>query len=71
MKRAFRMAEALEVGTVWTNTYRAVSFMAPFGSVKRSGFGRENGQHAIEEFLQTRSVWFFTGDVTPVPFSVR
>ena len=71
MTRAFRMSEALEVGTVWVNTYRAVSFMAPFGGVKRSGFGRENGQHAIEEYLQTKSVWFFTGDAAPDPFSIR
>jgi (Z)-2-((N-methylformamido)methylene)-5-hydroxybutyrolactone dehydrogenase len=71
MRRAFRMSEALETGTVWVNTYRAVSFMAPFGGMKHSGFGRENGQHAIEEFLQTKSVWFFTGDKAPDPFSIR
>lgn len=71
MKRAFRMSEQLEAGTVWVNTYRAISFMAPFGGMKRSGFGRENGQHAIDEFLQTKTVWFFTGDVMADPFSIR
>ena len=69
--RAFRLSELLEAGTVWVNTYRAISFMAPFGGVKRSGFGRENGQHAIDEFLQTKSVWIFTGEKTPDPFSIR
>ena len=38
-----RMAERLEAGTVWVNTYRAVSFMSPFGGYKRSGIGRESG----------------------------
>jgi aldehyde dehydrogenase (NAD+) len=71
MKRAFRMSQLLEVGTVWVNTYRAVSFMAPFGGVKRSGFGRENGQHAIDEFMQTKCTWFYTGDDTPNPFAIR
>ena len=71
MKRAFRMSHLLEVGTVWVNTYRAVSFMAPFGGVKRSGFGRENGQHAINEFMHTKCTWFYTGDDTPNPFQIR
>ena len=37
ISRAFRMAEGLHAGTVWVNTYRAVSFMSPFGGVKDSG----------------------------------
>ena len=41
--RAFRMSQAIQSGTVWVNTYRAVSFMMPFGGVKDSGLGRENG----------------------------
>ena len=40
--RAFRMTEAVQSGTVWINTYRAVSYMSPFGGYKDSGFGREN-----------------------------
>ena len=63
--------DGLTVGTVWINTYRAVSFMAPFGGRKRSGFGNENGLHAIDEFLQTKSVWVHTGEQTPDPFSLR
>ena len=41
--RAFRMSERIQSGTVWVNTYRAVSYMAPFGGFKDSGLGRENG----------------------------
>ena len=50
--RALRMAEKLKAGTVWINTYRAVSFMTPFGGFKRSGQGRESGQESIKEFMQ-------------------
>ena len=61
----------MESGTVWVNTYRAVSFMAPFGGYKRSGLGRENGQEAIYEFLQTKTVWIETEQKTGNPFVMR
>ncbi len=43
IRRALMMSERLEAGTVWVNTYRAVSYMSPFGGYKRSGIGRESG----------------------------
>ena len=49
--RALRGSAALEAGMVWVNTYRAVSYMAPFGGYKRSGLGRENGREAIDLVL--------------------
>lgn len=69
--RAFRMSERLESGTVWVNTYRAVSFMAPFGGVKDSGLGRENGAEAIEAYLETKTVWINTGAPSGNPFVLR
>ncbi|HJS84622.1 MAG TPA: aldehyde dehydrogenase family protein, partial [Acetobacteraceae bacterium] len=54
--RAVRMSSALKAGTVWVNTYRAVSYMMPFGGMKHSGIGRESGIEAIREFLETKSV---------------
>jgi aldehyde dehydrogenase (NAD+) len=69
--RALRMSERLQAGTVWVNTYRAVSFMAPFGGYKDSGLGRENGIDAIREFMQTKSVWINSGAVTGNPFVLR
>ena len=71
IRRALVMSERLEAGTVWVNTYRAVSYMSPFGGYKRSGIGRESGIEAIREYLQTKSVWIdFAGNV-PNPFVMR
>ncbi|MCW2820975.1 MAG: carnitine dehydratase [Marmoricola sp.] len=69
--RAFRMSERVQSGTVWVNTYRAVSFMAPFGGVKDSGLGRENGAAAIEEYFETKTVWLNTGAPSSNPFVMR
>jgi len=71
MRRAIRMADAIQAGTVWVNTYRAVSFMAPFGGYKQSGIGRENGQNAIYEFMQTKCVWLNLAENVPNPFVMR
>lgn len=69
--RALRGSAALEAGTVWVNSYRAVSYMAPFGGYKRSGVGRENGQEAINAYLQTKTVWIDTSGAAPNPFVIR
>ena len=69
--RAFRMSEKIKSGTVWVNTYRAVSFMAPFGGFKESGLGRENGIEAIQSYLETKCVWINTGAASANPFTMR
>jgi (Z)-2-((N-methylformamido)methylene)-5-hydroxybutyrolactone dehydrogenase len=71
IKRAIRASERLDAGSVWVNTYRAVSYMSPFGGYKRSGLGRENGQDAIFSYLQTKSVWISTAEEVPNPFVMR
>ncbi len=71
MRRAFTMAERLQAGTVWINTYRAVSYLSPFGGYKRSGIGRESGQEMIKEYLQTKCVWISTATEVPNPFILR
>ncbi len=71
IRRAITMAERLQAGTVWVNTYRAVSYMSPFGGYKRSGLGRENGQEAIREYMQVKSVWISTATEVPNPFVMR
>jgi aldehyde dehydrogenase (NAD+) len=71
MGRALRGAAAMEAGMVWINSYRAVSYMAPFGGYKRSGIGRESGQEAINSYLQTKTVWIDTVGKTANPFVIR
>jgi (Z)-2-((N-methylformamido)methylene)-5-hydroxybutyrolactone dehydrogenase len=71
IRRALTMAEKLQVGTVWVNTYRAVSYLSPFGGYKRSGLGRESGQEMIKEYLQVKSVWISTATDVPNPFIQR
>ncbi len=69
--RAFRMADRIRSGTVWVNTYRAVSYLAPFGGFKDSGIGRENGIAAITAYLDDKSVWINTGARVGNPFVLR
>src|SRR5262249_15881260 len=71
IRRAVVMGEKLEAGTVWVNTYRAISYMSPFGGYKRSGLGRESGIDAIREYLQTKSVWIDISGNAPNPFVIR
>ncbi len=65
-----RMARKLEVGTVWINTYRNVSYMAPFGGFKQSGYGKDNGLEALDGFLQTKTVWVELEGATRDPFVI-
>jgi aldehyde dehydrogenase (NAD+) len=69
--RAFRASEQIQAGTVWVNTYRALSYTSPFGGYKRSGLGREGGLEAIKEYVQTKSVWISTKPDKSYPFVMR
>ena len=71
LKRGHRLARALESGTVWLNTYRAITFNSPFGGVKESGFGRVNGAEAIDGYLRTKSVWTELSDDVSDPFVMK
>jgi aldehyde dehydrogenase (NAD+)/phenylacetaldehyde dehydrogenase len=57
VKKALRTAKALKAGTVWVNTYNFYDPGLPFGGYKQSGFGRERGHYALEEYTQVKSVW--------------
>ncbi|MCC0025250.1 MAG: aldehyde dehydrogenase [Hyphomicrobiaceae bacterium] len=71
IRTAFELSEKLEAGTVWVNTYRATSYLSPFGGYKRSGIGRESGLTAIREYLQEKSVWIDTIGQVANPFVQR
>lgn len=70
IRRGHRMARKLNVGTVWINTYRNVSYMAPFGGFKQSGYGKDNGIEALDAFLQTKTVWVELEGITRDPFVI-
>ncbi|THH16921.1 hypothetical protein EW146_g3794 [Bondarzewia mesenterica] len=55
--RVWRVAEALEVGMVGTNTGAISQAVIPFGGVKESGLGRE-GSHGIKEYMNTKFIAF-------------
>ncbi|MGE2720119.1 NAD-dependent succinate-semialdehyde dehydrogenase [Mycolicibacterium celeriflavum] len=56
LRRALRVAEALETGMVGLNQGIVSNPAAPFGGVKQSGLGREGGSVGIDEFLETKYV---------------
>lgn len=72
LARAHRMARRLDAGTIWVNTYRAMSPMSPRQGFKNSGVGIEHGLESINEYTRLKSVWINT-DEGPVadPFVLR
>jgi acyl-CoA reductase-like NAD-dependent aldehyde dehydrogenase len=61
-RRIWRVARALEAGTVWINTYKQFSISTPFGGWKASGPGLEKGRLGIRGYLRQKSLyWDLTG----------
>ncbi len=56
LKRAHRMAEALQSGIVWVNCWLLRDLRTPFGGVKQSGVGREGGWEAMRFFTEPKNV---------------
>ncbi len=56
-RRAWRVARALEAGTVWINTYKQLSIATPFGGFKESGYGREKGVTGLRLYQQAKGVY--------------
>jgi betaine-aldehyde dehydrogenase len=63
LTRAHRVIAQLEAGTCWINHYNVTPIELPFGGVKMSGLGRENGRAAIEHYTRLKSVYVAMGDV--------
>ena len=55
--RAWRVAQRLEAGTVWINTYKQLSIATPFGGFKDSGLGREKGVNGMRLYQQTKGIY--------------
>ncbi len=56
ISRAHRLAKSVKAGTVWVNCYSIFDAALPFGGYKQSGWGREMGHDALDNYLQTKSV---------------
>eukprot|EP00742_Colponemidia_sp_Colp-10_P004301 GILJ01004588.1.p1 GENE.GILJ01004588.1~~GILJ01004588.1.p1 ORF type:complete len:460 (-),score=62.85 GILJ01004588.1:52-1248(-) len=56
IKRGHRVAESLDVGLVWLNDHHRNDPSSPWGGMKDSGMGRENGWEALHEYSQSKSV---------------
>jgi len=56
LRRAIRVAEALEYGMVGVNDATGYTHEIPFGGYKESGLGREGGKQGIEEYMEVKSI---------------
>ena len=63
LTRAHRVIAALQAGTCWINAYNLTPVEAPFGGMKSSGVGRENGHAAVEHSSHVKSVYVGLGPV--------
>ncbi|KAG9944100.1 aldehyde dehydrogenase, partial [Aureobasidium melanogenum] len=62
LNTAIEVSNALKAGTVWVNTYNTLHWQLPFGGFKASGIGRELGEAALDNYLQTKTVSIRLGD---------
>jgi succinate-semialdehyde dehydrogenase/glutarate-semialdehyde dehydrogenase len=56
LKRAFRLMESLEAGTIGLNDSVPSTSNCPFGGFKQSGWGRELGVEGMDAFLETKHI---------------
>jgi len=70
VRRAHRVAARIRAGTVWVNAYRTSAPSVPFGGMKASGLGRENGIEAVYSYTQTKAVWIELADAVRDPFRI-
>ena len=57
MNAAHRISRALHAGSVWVNCFDRSSMATPFGGFRQSGFGRDRSPHAIEKYVDTKTIW--------------
>lgn len=57
MSRAHRFSEDIQAGTVWINAYDLSNLATPFGGFKQSGFGRDRSVHALDKYMDYKTVW--------------
>jgi len=58
VSKVLRVAEKLDAGTVFVNCYNKTDVAAPFGGFKQSGFGKDLGEAALNEYLKVKTITF-------------
>ncbi|TWP34742.1 aldehyde dehydrogenase [Leekyejoonella antrihumi] len=67
-RRAWRIAQAVQAGTVWINTYKQFSISTPFSGHKNSGLGTEKGREGIKSYMRQKSIYWETAG-SPLPWA--
>ena len=57
MNAAHRLSRSIRAGTVWVNTFDRSSLTTPFGGFKQSGFGRDRSPHAVDKYMDYKTIW--------------
>jgi acyl-CoA reductase-like NAD-dependent aldehyde dehydrogenase len=52
-----RLARAIKAGAVWINTFDRSSLTTPFGGFKQSGVGGDRSPHAVDKYMDFKTVW--------------
>jgi aldehyde dehydrogenase (NAD+) len=72
MARAIRLVRGIRAGRIWVNSYRTTSMYVPFGGFNESGYGRESGLHAVQDYTDTKGVFIdVSGKPSADPFVMR
>ena len=68
-QRAWKIARAVQAGTVWINTYKLFSISTPFGGWRDSGLGREKGREGILQYMEQKSLYWGL-NAEPLPWAL-
>lgn len=71
LQKAHNLADKIQAGTIWINTYRTTAAQAPFGGFKMSGYGKERGYHALLEYTQVKNVMVNLSNQVRDPFTIQ
>ena len=67
--RAWKIARAVQAGTVWINTYKLFSISTPFGGWRDRGLGREKGREGILQYREQKSLYWGL-NAEPLPWAL-
>jgi succinate-semialdehyde dehydrogenase/glutarate-semialdehyde dehydrogenase len=56
-RNCYLAAQRMEAGSIWINDIHGSFVQAPYGGMKQSGIGREQGAIAIDDYLEWKTVY--------------